>query len=93
MQGVLEWPRKVEHQRQRGHTCNRSDGHLWRPAGARTRSVFEPFGDELLAGMDIDLPERSLADMHELVGRFRRNDDDLPQGALKRRPMTQRAPA
>ena len=46
-------------------------------------SVFEPLGDEPLAGVDIDLPEWPIADIYELMRRLRRNDDDLPRLPLE----------
>jgi hypothetical protein len=51
------------------------------PAGL----VFKPLGDEALAQVDINLPQRPLTAIDELVGRVCRGNDDLPCPRFERR--------
>lgn len=52
--------------------------------GGALESVFEPLGDELFAGVDVYLPQLSLAAIDKLVWRVWRNNDDLTRRSLQR---------
>ena len=52
------------------------------PCGGRWCWSFEPFGDEPVAGVDVDLTEAALAGVHEFVRDAARNDYDLAAACL-----------
>ena len=50
----------------------------------RPSSIFKPSGDKLRAGMDIDLLELFVTQIHELMRNIGRDDNDLPAMCIQR---------
>jgi len=57
---------------------------IWSNNRIPSRSVLKPVCDELLADVDVNLPQLSITRIHELVGNIRGDNDDLSCVRFKR---------